>query len=118
MRIVLPVAIAALLTAGCAQPSRFQSDPRAAAVGPDYLDYLQKYPMDEATQYYYPSFKVSSAPERRHLYADLQEAVPADIQRLQTVIPPLPPLVKATEGKGWPELERNGGMPLFLPKQE
>ena len=111
-----PITLVAVLAAGCAQ-SRFQNDPRAALVGPDYLDYIQEYPRDRDTQYYYPAFRVDGLTNRAESFADTQNAGPADIQRLLTIIPPMPPSVQEIEGKGWPELEREG-IPVFLPKQE
>ena len=109
------MAVIATLAVGCAHPSRFQNDPRAAVVGPDYLDYIQKYPRDRDTQYYYPAFGVYGTTNRGDLLAALPSAVPADIQALQTIIPPMSPSVQAIEGAGWPTLEQKG-MPLFLPK--
>jgi hypothetical protein len=117
MKAGMQVALLAVLAAGCVHPSRFQNDPRAAVVGPDYLDYIQEYPRDQDTQYYYPAFGINGMTHGRDLFADVPDTVPADIQRLQTIIPPMPLLVRDTEGKGWPELERKG-IPLFLPKQQ
>jgi hypothetical protein len=109
------IVLAVLLASGCA-PSRFQNDPRAAGVGPDYLDDIEQYPRDRATQYYYPGFTLQGLTN----WADPSPATPppglADIQRLLIILPPMPPSVQAIEGKGWPELEREG-MPAFLPQQ-
>ena len=116
MKVGMQVALLAVLAAGCVHPSPYQNDPRAAVVGPAYLDYIDKYPRDCVTQYYYPGFGVSGLTRQGDLFAGTPNAVPADIQRLETVIPPMPPSVQAVEGKGWPELERKG-MPLFLSKQ-
>lgn len=111
----LPVALAALLVAGCAQ-SRFTNDPRAALVGPDYLDYIEQYPRDRDTQYYYPDFTVAGLEGWHSPEEGLTNAAPADIQALLTTLPPVPPSVQSIEGKGWPELERKG-MPCFLPQE-
>ncbi len=117
MKAGLQIAFVALLAGGCVHSTRFQNDPRAAVVGPKYLDYMQQYPMDRVTQYYYPTFGVSGAPHRGDLFAGIPDTVPPEVQRLETVIPLLPPSVQAIEGKGWPELERKG-LPLFLSRQE
>jgi hypothetical protein len=109
------ITLIALLAAGCAQ-SRFQHDPRAAGIGPDYLDYIQQYPRDRDTQYYYPEFAVDGMTNRAELYSGAPTPEAAHIQPLLTVLPPVPRSVQAIEGKGWPELEREG-MPMFLPPQ-
>lgn len=106
-----PLVLVTVLAAGCAQ-SRFQNDPRAAVVGPDYLDYIEEYPRDRDTQYYYPGFTVDGLPNRGDPFAETQNAGPAGIQRLLITIPPMPPSVQNLEGKGWPELEREG-IPVF-----
>ena len=117
MKAGLQVVVAVILTAGCAQPSRFQNDPRAAVVGPGYLDCIEKYPRDRHTQYYYPAFMVHGLTNWVDPFVGLQSAVSPDIQKLETSIPLMPPSVQAIEGKGWPELERKG-LPMFLPKQQ
>ncbi len=113
MKAKFSIVAMALLLAGCAQPSRFQHDPRAAVVGPAYLDYIQEYPRDRATQYYYPSFGISGFAGQKDLLAGMPSATPADIRKLETVIPPMTPEARQTEGKGWPELEHKG-IPVFL----
>jgi len=109
------MALIVTLAAGCAQPSRFQNDPRAAVVGPDYLDYIEQYPRDRDTQRDYPAFGISGSPSRKDQFAGLPSTLPTNIQQLQTDIPPMPPSVQAIEGTGWQQLEQKG-MPLFLPK--
>ena len=110
------IALVALLAAGCAQ-SRFQNDPRAAGVGPYYLEVIADHPRDRDTQYYYPEFRVDGMTNQAEPYLGAPNPELADTQRLLTVIPPMPPSVQAIEGKGWPELEREG-MPVFLPPQK
>lgn len=109
------MAAIATLAVGCAHPSRYQNDPRAAVVGPDYLDYIEKYPRDRDTQYYYPAFGIYGSTNRGDLLTALPSTASADTQRLETIIPPMSPSVQAVEGAGWKELEQKG-MPLFLPK--
>ncbi len=103
------------LAAGCAHPSRYQHDSRAAVVGPDYLDYVDQYPRDRDTQYYYPVFKVGGDRERGELFPEPENAAPFEIKRLLIAVPPAPPAVQAIEGKGWPELEREG-IPFFFDR--
>ena len=117
MKAGLQIALIALVAGGCAQPTWFQNDPRAAVVGPDYLDYIQQHPRDRATQYYYPAFTIAGLTNWTNPLADMPSTAPTKVQQLLTVIPTMSPSVLAIEGKGWPELERKG-MPLFLPKQQ
>ena len=117
MKAGLQIALVAVLTAGCAHPSWHENDPRAAVVGPAYLDYIDQYPRDRDTQYYYPSFTVVGLTNWADPVAGIQSVVSLDVQQLETTIPPMPPSVQAIEGKGWPELERKG-IPMFLPKQQ
>ncbi len=117
MKTGLQIALVALLAGGCVHSSRFRNDPRAAVVGPDYLAYIAEYPMDRATQYYYPAFTIAGLTNWADPLAGMQGTVPAEIRRLLTTVPPMSPSVQAIEGKGWPELERKG-MPLFLTKQD
>ena len=109
-----PIALVAVLAAGCA-PSRFQNDPRAAGVGPYYLEVMD-HPRDRATQYYYPEFRVAGMTNQPEPSLGAPNPELAKVQRLLTVIPPTPPSVQAIQGQGWPELERQG-MPVFLPPQ-
>src|SRR5438046_663123 len=41
----------ALVGSGCTTSSKYVNDPRAAAVGPAYLDYIDEYPRDRDTQF-------------------------------------------------------------------
>jgi hypothetical protein len=111
------IAVLAVLAGGCATQSRFQNDPRAAIVGPDYLVYIEQYPRDRDTQYYYPAFTIGALLNWVDPSPRTQNAGADEIQRLLTIIPPIPSSVQQIQGKGWSELEREG-MPLFLPKQE
>ena len=86
-------------------------------VGPVYLDYIDQYPRDRDTQYYYPSFTLNSLTNWPDPLEGSQSVVSLDVQKLETTIPPMSPSVQAIEGKGWPELERKG-IPMFLPKQQ
>ena len=117
MKTSFAIALVAIVAVGCAHPSWYQNDPRAAVVGPDYLDYIDQYPRDLDTQYYYPAFVLGSTTNREVPPASAEGVVPPEIQALQTVIPPMVSAVQTNEGKGWPELEQKG-MPLFLPKGE
>lgn len=114
MKMPFLIAMLAMLLAGCCcqHQSKFKNDPRAAVVGPAYLDYIQEYPRDRDTQYYYPSFKVTGITIPEEWFAGTQNTEHADIQGLLTEIPPIPPSVQKIEGKGWPELESTG-IPLF-----
>jgi hypothetical protein len=109
MRTGLQLAFVALLVAGCAGPSRFKNDPRAAVVGPDYLDYIEHYPKDRDTQYYYPQLAATEANSAEAPSAGGPGSVPANIHALmtQTAKEP-PPSVQKIEGKGWAELQRKG----------
>jgi hypothetical protein len=117
MKAGLQVLLVVVLTAGCAQQSRFHNDPRAAVLGPDYLDYIDKHPRDRDTQYCYPAFTVRGLTNWVDPLVGMQSVASPDVQRLETIIPPMLPEVQAIEGKGWPELERKG-LPVFLPKQQ
>ncbi len=110
------IALVAVLTAGCAQ-NKIVNDPRAAVIGPEYLKDIAEYPRDRDTQYYYPDFTVTGLTNWVDPSPVAQNYGPGDIQSLLITIPPVPPTVRKIEGKGWPELEREG-IPLFLPKQE
>ena len=117
MKAGLQAVMLVILATGCTHPSRYQNDPRAAVVGPDYLDYIDEYPRDRDTQYYYPAFRIQELTNWADPLVGTQGVASLDIQRLETTIPPMPPSVQAIEGKGWPELERKG-IPMFLPKQQ
>jgi hypothetical protein len=108
MKTGLQIAFVALLVAGCAAPSRFKNDPRAAVVGPDYLDYIEQHPMDRVTQYYYPQLAVAGAKTEEALSAEGPGSVPANIHALMTRTAKESPSVQKIEGNGWAELERKG----------
>jgi hypothetical protein len=108
MKTGLQIAFVALLVAGCAAPSRFTNDPRAAVVGPDYLDYIEQHPMDRDTQYYYPDFGAAETNSAQALSAEGPGSVPANIHALMTRTAKESPSVQRIEGQGWAELERKG----------
>ena len=111
MKTGLQIAFVALLVAGCAGPSRFKNDPRAAVVGPDYLDYIERYPKDGDTQYYYPRLaatEANSASSAEAPSVDGPGSVPANIHALMTQTAKESPSVQRIEGKGWAELQRKG----------
>jgi len=95
------------VAAGCTTSSKYVNDPRAAAVGPDYLDYIDKHPRDRATQYYYPSFGVGGYTNEVD-YGASTSAEAAQFKPFLTQIPPVSEEVKEITGKGWPELEHIG----------
>ncbi len=103
----LSILVLALIAAGCTTTSKYADDPRAAAVGPDYLDYIDQHPRDQDTQFYYPLFGVSGITD------DVDSTLPAtesdsEFKALLTEIPPPTEKGEEVTGKGWPELERTG----------
>jgi hypothetical protein len=108
MKIGLLISFIALLVVGCAAPSHFKDDPRAAVVGPDYLDYIEQYPKDRDTQYFYPRFAAAEGKSVEEPSTEGPGSVPANIHALMTRTPKESPSVLEIEGKGWPELEHEG----------
>ena len=105
----------ALIFAGCSAPSRFAHDPRAAVVGPDYLETIAEYPRDRDTQYYYPVFSTSGAAQTTEPSASpAPSAADSSLDALLVNIPQPTPDGKAVTGKGWRELEQVG-IPFSLP---
>jgi hypothetical protein len=104
------------LLAGCAK-SRFASDPRAAVVGPAYLDYIVENPPDRDTQFYCPAFTIGGL----HNWADpslgLSNTSPTEISALLINLPAPTQKVKDLTGKGYPDLERKG-VRLFTALQD
>ncbi len=98
--------LAAAALTGCATQSRFASDPRAAAVGPDYLDYIAEYPRDKDTELYAPWFTLD---DRRNKRAYERERVGP----LETALPMPSQEAIDTAGKGYPLLERRAGLLVF-----
>ena len=95
--------------AGCAGQGRFKNDPRAAVVGPDYLDYIEQYPMDRETRYHYPpriGFTGAKGVEAPSV--DGPSSFTAKVQALMTLTAKVPPAVQKTDGIGWAKLERQG----------
>ena len=94
-----------VVVSGCCH-SRYANDPRAAIVGPAYLDYIADYPRDCATEYYYPTFHLSGVthPPVEPLPVTLSSATDALlIQR-----PPESDRVRSETGEGYPHLECKG----------
>ena len=98
--------IIALLIAGCATRSRFANDPRAEAIGPDYLDYIAEYPPDKDTEFYAPWFTVNGR-QSEPSYG-VQNTHPLEID-----VPTPPQAVKDIAGKGYPLLEQKAGLQVF-----
>jgi hypothetical protein len=108
MKTGLQIPFVVLLVAGCAAPSHYKNDPRAAVVGSDYLDYIEHYPKDRDTQYYYPRLAATEANSAQAPSADGPASVPANVHALMTRTEKEPPSVQKIESKGWAELERKG----------
>jgi hypothetical protein len=106
MKALLILALA-LVGSGCTTSSKYVNDPRAAAVGPAYLDYIDEYPRDRDTQFYYPLFGVRDYTSQAD-YTISTSAEAAEFKPFLTQIPPASEEVKEITGKGWPELERTG----------
>jgi hypothetical protein len=99
----------ALSVVGCSSASRFALDPRAAVVGPAYLDYMAEFPRDRATELYYPAFTSGSVePGASPATVLTGAAVPANVASLLIDIPQPKQNAKDSAGKGYPELERTG----------
>lgn len=108
MKTGFQVAWVAILLVGCSAPSKFKNDPRAAVVGPDYLDYIEQYPMDHDTQYYYPHLGLAGAKPLTMPNAGGAAGVPQKVSALMTERPAASPEVLQIESQGWPKLERAG----------
>jgi hypothetical protein len=105
--------IMVLSLAGCATTSKFAFDPRAAVLGPDYLDYIAQHPRDRDTEYYYPSFTISGMEKWVVPYSSAQETSSSSgVTALLTDMPEPSPAVKDLAGQGYPSLEK-AGLPLF-----
>ena len=92
---------------GCSSPSRFGSDPRAALVGPAFLDYMAEFPRDRDTEFFYPSFTSRSGESSVAPSTVLTDTgVPPSVAALLIDIPQPNPNVEGCAGKGYPELER------------
>jgi hypothetical protein len=102
-----------LSLAGCATTSKYAFDPRAAVIGPDYLDYIAQYPRDRDTEFYYPSFTISGMQHWVVPYSSAQETSSlSGVSALLTHMPAPSPAVKDITGRGYPSLEK-AGLPLF-----
>ena len=111
MKTRFPLALMATLLVvltGCSAPSKFKNDPRAAVVGPDFLDYIEQYPMDRDTQYYYPHFGLADAKPLDIPSNEGSSSFPQNVSALMIQTPKPAPSVSEIEGKGWPKLERRG----------
>jgi len=108
---VIRIVLLILCLTGCA--SKYASDPRAAVVGPAYLDAIAANPRDRATQYYYPSFAIRNFEPAAALSTPWPTpAVTPEIAALQTEIPEPSRNVREITGKGYPCLEQ-AGLRLF-----
>lgn len=77
-------------------------------VGPDYLDYIEQYPMDRETRYHYPRIGVTGAKGVEAPSVDGPSSFPAKVQAIVTLTAKVPPAAQKTEGIGWAKLERQG----------
>jgi hypothetical protein len=101
----------ALSVAGCSSPNphRYALDPRAALVGPAYLDYMAEFPRDRDTECFYPSFTSRSVETAAHPTTAFADAgVPPAVAALLIDIPQPNPNVDGCAGTGYPKLERTG----------
>jgi len=98
----------AILLAGCSAPSKFTHDPRAAVVGPDFLDYMEQYPMDHDTQYFYPHFGLAGAKSLEASNAEGSNVFPQNLSALMIERPKPSQEVREIDGQGWPKLEHDG----------
>ena len=110
---VIALILVGMSLAGCSTPSKFASDPRAAQVGPAYLDYIAKYPPDRDTQFYYPSFTMSGREKWVDPYTPASHASLPGIDALLTPTPEPSQAVREITGKGYPLLERKSGLLVF-----
>jgi hypothetical protein len=115
MKFELQLGLLALLLAGCATQSPYANDPRAAVVGPAFLDYIHEFPRDRATQYYYPRFTSREVAEIEAPTAPSN--VTPEVQQLIVTRPQPTTHVLATEGQGWRDLEKDG-IPFFWSAPE
>jgi hypothetical protein len=99
--------------AGCSTPSKFVSDPRAAQIGPAYLDYIVEYPPDRDTQFRYPSFTVTGLEKWVDPYMNALPSPFPSIDALLIKIPEPSQAVKDITGKGYPQLEQESGLLVF-----
>jgi hypothetical protein len=108
---IMGFALLALSVTGCA--SRFASDPRAAVVGPAYLDCIANNPCDRDTQYYYPAFTVRGMGDWVDPTLTLTNiTVDRGITAMLTDVPKPSRKVLEISGKGYPDLEA-AGLRLF-----
>ena len=103
----LSILVLALVAVGCTTPSKYANDPRAAVVGPAYLDYIDEYPRDKATQYYYPLFNVPGSNDEADYNNPISPEM-AEFKPLLIKIPQPTEEVREITGKGWAELEHIG----------
>lgn len=105
------LSLLALSVAGCSSPNpnRYAWDPRAALVGPAYLEYMAEFPRDRDTEFFYPSFTSRSVETAVPASTPLTgAAVPPAVAALLIDIPQPNPNVDGCEGKGYPKLEKTG----------
>jgi hypothetical protein len=108
MKTGFQIAWIAILLVGCSAPSKYKNDPRAAVVGPDFLDDIELYPMDHDTQYFYPHFGLTQAKPLETSSVQGSSTFPPNLSALMIERPKPAPAVSEIEGKGWPQLEHDG----------
>jgi len=98
-----------ILASGCTTSSRFAHDPRAAVVGPDYLDVIVENPRDRSTQFYYPDFTIRDLADWTDPYANSPKgSFGQGVDDLLIPVPEPTQEAKQATGKGWPRLEHTG----------
>jgi|ERR1017187_7557264 hypothetical protein len=95
--------IIALSIAGCATKSKFANDPRAEVIGPDYLDYIVKYPPNKDTEFYAPWFTVDGRQSEPSYGVQNTHPLEIDVQTPSQA-------VRDISGKGYPLLEQRSGL--------
>jgi len=97
----------ALALTGCAE-SRYAHDPRAAVVGPAFLDSIAEYPPDRATEYYYPIFGVQGMTGATPSPVPAPAGEVSPVNALLIERPAACPEVQEITGQGYPRLEAKG----------
>lgn len=106
---VIGLCLLTVSVVGCSSPSRFASDPRAAVVGPAYLEYMAEFPRDRSTEFFYPVFTSRGGENAIPPSTALTSAaVPPSVAALLIDIPQPNKNVDGCAGQGYPELEKTG----------